>query len=136
MEGSCAAGPSYQSYVIIALIPQLRRRKVRQRTTQTVTHTRDRIRRVCGSRTLHGGEHACPGLLPGGVETTGGGAAGADLAGVVDGEVEVSQPVADGFAAAEGDDNDAVSGVGGDVASYVCGERAGERVSRGFALCA
>jgi hypothetical protein len=49
------------------------------------------------------------------------GAAGGAEGRVCEGEVEVGEPVGEGDGAAEGENYEVVSVVGGEVAGYVCG---------------
>lgn len=132
--GSRAQQASYQSNVEVPHVPQLRGREVRDGAAQAVSGYCDRVGWVGGRGALHGGQDARSRFLPRAVETRSCRAAGADVAGVGDGEVEVREPVADGFAAAEGDDDDVVRRVCCDVARDIRGVgTVGDRLVFAFA---
>lgn len=108
----------------VAVVAQLRRGQRRDRAAKRVPGGHDLVARIRLDDLLDCGEDLVARIEPGLPEAAVRGAAAADV-GVDGAEVEVGQPVVDGGAAAEGDDDEVVGGVDADVACYVCAEGAG-----------
>jgi hypothetical protein len=110
---------------VIPIVSQLRSGKGSNRASERMSCRDDLVVWVRLCECLKSREDVVAGINPGLPEAPVGSAATAEIDrdGFV---VEIGDPVVDGGAAAEGDDDKLVFRVGGDVASYVCTEGAGD----------